>query len=214
MGTLLGFLGFFLWGHFFFALSDDRCSLFGGYLLELPVLTHSDAVKGPSRAASPLWETVPRWRAVFLEKLLACLLKYALLEIGPFAEELLVRRGGSYSPPAGFSDDSESPFFMPENGFLSAIPTSLAHMPFCRVMPSNDVGNADIDDTLGDTHDGPNRCVTLSSKGTPACSLIPVQGHVHLTPPASTSSLGNVMLHVYTFLHFFTYLHLFTFFAC
>ena len=100
---------------------------------------------------------------------------------------------------------------MPENGFLSAIPTSLAHMPFCCVMPSNDVGNADIDDTLGDTHDGPNRCVTLSSKGTPACSLIPVQGHVHLTPPASTSSLGNVMLHVYTFLHFFTYLHLFTF---
>lgn len=87
-------MGFFLWGHFFFALSDDRCSLFGGYLLELPVLTHSDAVKGPSRAASPLWETVPRWRAVFLEKLLACLLKYALLEIGPFAEELLVRRGG------------------------------------------------------------------------------------------------------------------------
>lgn len=109
----------------------------------------------------------------------------------------------SYSPPAGFSEQSESPFFMPENGFLSAIPTSLAHMPFCRVMPSNDVGNADIDDTLGDTHDGPNRCVTLSSKGTLACSLIPVQGHVHLTPPASTSSLGNVMLHVYTFLHFF-----------
>ena len=105
-------------------------------------------------------------------------------------------------------------FSCPKNGFLSAIPTSLAHMPFCRVMPSNDVGNADIDDTLGDTHDGPNRCVTLSSKGTPACSLIPVRGHVHLTPPASTSSLGNVMLHVYTFLHFFTYLHLFTLFAC
>ena len=93
-------------------------------------------------------------------------------------------------------------FSCPKNGFLSAIPTSLAHIPFCRVMPSNDVGNADIDDTLGDTHDGPNRCVTLSSKGTPACSLIPVQGHVHLTPPASTSSLGNVMLHVYTFLLF------------
>ena len=98
-------------------------------------------------------------------------------------------------------------FSCPKNGFLSAIPTSLAHMPFCRVMPSNDVGNADIDDTLGDTHDGPNRCVTLSSKGTPACSLIPVQGHVHLTPPASTSSLGNVMLHVYTF---FTLFYLFT----
>lgn len=97
---------------------------------------------------------------------------------------------------------------MPGNGFFSAIPTSLAHMPFCRVMPSNDVGYADIDDTLGDTHDGPNRCVTLSSKGTPACSLIPVRGHVHLTPPASTSSLENVMLHVYT------YLHLFTLFAC
>lgn len=95
-------------------------------------------------------------------------------------------------------------FSCPKNGFLSAIPTSLAHMPFCRVMPSNDVGNADIDDTLGDTHDGPNRCVTLSSKGTPACSLIPVQGHVHLTPPASTSSLGNVMLHVYTFLLIYT----------
>ena len=93
---------------------------------------------------------------------------------------------------------------------FSAIPTSLAHMPFCRVMPSNDVGYADIDDTLGDTHDGPNRCVTLSSKGTPACSLIPVRGHVHLTPPASTSSLGNVMLHVYTFLHFFTLFYLFT----
>lgn len=102
----------------------------------------------------------------------------------------------SYSPPVGFSDDSGSPFFMPENGFLSAIPTSLAHMPFCCVMPSNDVGNADIDDTLGDTHDGPNRCVTLSSKGTPACSLIPTQGHVHLTPPTSASSSENVMLHV------------------
>lgn len=98
-------------------------------------------------------------------------------------------------------------FSCPKNGFLSAIPTSLAHMPFCRVMPSNDVGNADIDDTLGDTHDGPNRCVTLSSKGTPACSLIPVQGHVHLTPPASTSSLGNVMLHVYTF---YTFLLIYT----
>lgn len=114
----------------------------------------------------------------------------------------------------GFRMIPKALFSCPKNGFLSAIPTSLAHMPFCRVMPSNDVGNADIDDTLGDTHDGPNRCVTLSSKGTPACSLIPVQGHVHLTPPASTSSLGNVMLHVYTFLHFFTYLHLFTLFAC
>lgn len=88
------------------------------------------------------------------------------------------------------------PFFMPENGFLSAIPTSLAHMPFCRVMPSNDVGNADIDDTLGDTHDGPNRCVTLSSKGTPACSLIPTRRRMRLMPPTSASSSGNVMLHV------------------
>ena len=75
----------------------------------------------------------------------------------------------SYSPPSGFSGQSESPFFMPGNGFLSTIPTSLAHMPFCRLMPSNDVGCADIDDTLGDTHDGPNRCVTLASKGAPAC---------------------------------------------
>ena len=87
-------------------------------------------------------------------------------------------------------------FFMPENGFLSAIPTSLAHMPFCRVMPSNDVGNADIDDVLGDTHDGPNRCVTLSSKGTPAYSLIPTRRRMRLMPPTSASSSGNVMLHV------------------
>ena len=108
----------------------------------------------------------------------------------------------SYSPPVGFSDDSGSPFFMPENGFLSAIPTSLAHMPFCRVMPSNDVGNADIDDTLGDTHDGPNRCVTLSSKGAPACSLIPTRRHMRLTPPASTFSSGSVMPHVCTYLLF------------
>ena len=49
------------------------------------------------------------------------------------------------------------PFFMPGNGFLSAILTSLAHMPFCRAMSSSDVGYADIGDTLGDTHDGPNR---------------------------------------------------------
>lgn len=73
---------------------------------------------------------------------------------------------------------------------------------FCRVMPSNDVGYADIDDTLGDTHDGPNRCVTLSSKGTPACSLIPIRRRMRLTPPTSASSSGNVMLHVYTFLLF------------
>ena len=106
----------------------------------------------------------------------------------------------SYPPLAGFSDDSESLFFMPENGSLSAIPTNLAHMPFCRVMPSNDVGNADI----GDTHDGPNRCVTLTSKGTPACSLIPVRGHMHLTLPASAFSSVDVTLRVYTCLHWFT----------
>ena len=35
LGALLGFLGFFLWGRFLFALSDDRCGIFGGYLLEL-----------------------------------------------------------------------------------------------------------------------------------------------------------------------------------
>ena len=106
----------------------------------------------------------------------------------------------SYPPLAGLSDDSESLFFMPENGSLSAIPTNLAHMPFCRVMPSNDVGNADI----GDTHDGPNRCVTLTSKGTPACSLIPVRGHMHLTLPASAFSSVDVTLRVYTCLHWFT----------
>ena len=108
----------------------------------------------------------------------------------------------SYSPRTGFSKKFESPFFMPENGFLSAIPASLAHMPFCRVMPSDDVGYADIDDTLGDTHDGPNRCVTLSSKGAPACSLIPTRRHMRLTPPASTFSSGSVMPHVCTYLLF------------
>lgn len=28
-------MGFFLWGSFLFALSDDRCGIFGGYFLEL-----------------------------------------------------------------------------------------------------------------------------------------------------------------------------------
>lgn len=44
-GALLGFLSLFLWGHFFFAISDYRRGLFGGYLLELPVLARSDAVE-------------------------------------------------------------------------------------------------------------------------------------------------------------------------
>ena len=38
-------LGFFLWGHFLFALSDDLRGLFGGYLFELPVLAHGDAIE-------------------------------------------------------------------------------------------------------------------------------------------------------------------------